>query len=99
MTNISKLPVKQQYPEWLDVELWQEYVEYRIDLKQPLTARAERMAMKLLGKFIKEGGDQQLIVMRTIVSAKWTGLFQAKSEDDKPKSTREQLKDEFRKAN
>lgn len=78
--------VEKQYPDWLDIELWQDFIEYRNEIKSPLTPKGEKRALRKLERLIAEGGDQELIIENTIISGKWKGLFQAKpeGEDGKP---------------
>jgi hypothetical protein len=63
------------YPKWLNLELWQMYIEKRIEIKKPLTERAERMAIRKLGMMIDEGLYTQEEIMVHNLSEEWQGLF------------------------
>ena len=65
---------KAQYPDWLDVDLWSEYVEHRKEIKRPMSERAERMALRKLKRLIDSGGDQNEILENAVMNG-WQGLF------------------------
>jgi len=80
-----KLVETPEYPDWLDQELWQDFIEYREEIKKPLTEVGKKRAIKKLRRLMDEGGDQTLILERTINSSAlkpWTGIFQAKPEGE-----------------
>ncbi len=90
---------KQQYPDWLDVELWQDFLQHRKEIKAEMTPTAEKRAIMKLDRLISAGGDQVSIIEWSI-DKKYLGLFQRKADDDgKPKSQLQQVADELRKAN
>lgn len=76
-----KLVEPTPYPEWLDVELWEDYVQYRKEIKEPLTKIGVKRSLMKLERMIDEGGDQTAIIERTIESGKWKGLFQTFKEE------------------
>lgn len=80
MTNVVNI---KQNPDWLDAELWNDYLEYRRESKKPLTKVGEKRALLKLKRFIDEGGDQTLIIERTI-ECNWLGLFQQFKEEKRP---------------
>ena len=67
-------------PDWLDSEAWQEFEAHRQEIKQPLTDRARKLAMKKLQGLSKDA--QRKAINRSIESG-WTGLF-PKTEEDRP---------------
>ena len=76
----SKQPTKNnlnrkkiEYPEWLDRDVWGEFVEHRKEIKKPLSPRAERLAINTLNKLRLEE-SQRSIIERSIVN-RWAGLF------------------------
>ena len=84
MLKVVDKPEESQYPEWLDVELWQTFVSYRErkykeTKKNIWTPEAERLGLRKLKRFIDQGGDQELIIMNTVEGG-WSGLFQAMPE-------------------
>lgn len=69
------------YPDWLDVELWNDYIQYRIEIKAPLTQVGEKRALMKLERLIAQGGDQTAMVEATINSKKqWAGIFYREAE-------------------
>ena len=66
-----------EYPKWLHVELWKEYVEHRKEIGSPMTERAERMGINKLGRLIDEGNDQTDL-LETAIFNNWKGLWNLK---------------------
>lgn len=74
---------KDFYPDWLDLDLWLDFIKYRKTIKAPLTERAEKILLTELGKLIDaKQGTQQSIIEQTIASGKWYGLFPVKTKYD-----------------
>ena len=64
-----------EYPKWLHLDLWQEYIQKRIEIGKPLNERSERMAIKKLGMMIDLGTYTQDEIMVHNLSEDWQGLF------------------------
>jgi uncharacterized protein with von Willebrand factor type A (vWA) domain len=75
--NKKEQELKIEYPSWLKIKSWNEYKQYRKEIKKPMTNLAEKKALKKLGLLINEGYDQEEIIDQTIASG-WTGLFETK---------------------
>lgn len=90
--NISKDNIKKEkykkerkdfYPDWLDMDLWLDFIKYRKTIKAPLTERAEKILLTELGKVInKKQGTQKNIIEQTIASGKWKGFYPVKTRYD-----------------
>ena len=75
--NNTPLPPKNyvtELPDWLDVNLWEELRQHRIEKKKPFTARSEKMQLSILKDLINAGHSQKAIIGPTI-AGDWTGLF------------------------
>ena len=62
-------------PDFLPKEKWEEYLQFRVEKKEPLTERAEKMALKRLTEFHGKGHDPLRIIEDSIIS-NWSGLFE-----------------------
>jgi len=63
-----------ELPEWLPKNLWEQYVDFRFELRKPLTLKARDMAIQKLEKLRREGNDPADVIEASMVSG-WTGLF------------------------
>ena len=75
-----------QYPEWLDLNLWNDFKKHRKDFKSPMSKKAEILNINKLAKLIDRGFDQTEIINQTIERG-WKGLFEPKkdfSKNDNP---------------
>lgn len=63
-------------PEWLDLEAWQKFIEYR-KRKAPLTAHAAELAIAELAKLHDQGHDPVAVINQSILNG-WRGLFALK---------------------
>jgi hypothetical protein len=68
-------------PEWLDKELWDDYIAYRKELKKPLTAVGEKRAIMKLQRFYEQGQNVNEILEQSITN-NWLGLFAVKQKVD-----------------
>lgn len=66
-------PKKQNIPDWLDGELWDEYKSHRKELKKPMSAVAESRAIKKLERW-KEQGHDPTMVINTTLENNWIGF-------------------------
>jgi len=73
-------------PDWLDRELWTDFLQYRKEIDKRgvgLSPTGEKRALMKLERFIRDGGDQTLILENTITSKTgWAGIFMAKKDVD-----------------
>ncbi len=66
-----------QYPMWLPIEAWQEYLKMRKKIKSPLTEYGEKLAIKRLEVLRESGQDPQAVIEQSILFS-WRGLFPVK---------------------
>lgn len=62
-------------PQWLDAELWFEFLRHRKTLKKPMTDYAQQLAFKLLERFRAAGHDPRAVIEQSIFNG-WQGLFE-----------------------
>lgn len=72
-----------ELPEWLDVEIWKQWTDYRSQRKKPLTLAGAELQLRDLAKFRDDGHDARKIIERSIANG-WQGLFP----DDRGSTTR-----------
>jgi hypothetical protein len=80
ITRNNKEGLKPPYPPWLNIDLWNEFREFRKSLKAPLTPGGESRLIKTLGNLIQAGGNQDAIIGQSIERG-WKGLFQCDAAD------------------
>ena len=68
---------KNNFPEWLDRDLWSEYKKMRIRIRKPMTPYAEKLAFTSLKKLI-DSGQNQIEVLNQSIQNSWQGLFPVK---------------------
>jgi hypothetical protein len=61
-------------PDWVPEEAWTEFVEMRVEIGKPLTARAMKAAVTKLAA-LKEAGNPPEAVLNQSVLNSWQGLF------------------------
>ncbi len=61
-------------PDWLPVKIWNDFVQYRRQKKQPLTNHAMELAIKKLAEFRQQGNDPEKVLQQSIMNG-WTGVF------------------------
>lgn len=64
-------------PDWLDKEVWSEWIGHRKDKKKPLTERS----IKLQLKFLEENKENHKAIILESIKNGWTGLFEYKGRD------------------
>ena len=70
------------YPEWLDVELFKDFLKMRIAIKKPATDRAETMLINKLATY-KEKGYNIKEIMEQAILHNWQDFYEPKTQ---PKS-------------
>ncbi len=81
MNNPTPITNITPYPDWLDAELWEEFKARRVEIKKPMTPRAERMALKKLKRYMDEGCDQFEMVSASVVAG-WQDIHPKKRQTD-----------------
>ncbi len=65
-------------PEWLDAELWAEFLLHRKTLKKPMTDYAQGLAFKTLERVRAAGHDPRASIEQSIFNG-WQGLFEPRT--------------------
>lgn len=80
----SPIPKKQQptkqpllLPEWVDRELWLDFLEHRKKLRKPMTRRAEEILLKKL-TWLKDKGHNPKHLLMTSIERGWLSVFEPK---------------------
>lgn len=76
LTETIKKPMKEEYQK-IDfskiTSSWNEWIEYRKEIKKPITPRTEKMQIKMLCGYNKD--QQKKIIEKSMING-WTGLFE-----------------------
>ncbi len=80
LTKEQEKPKKQdneiQLPGWLDKEAWNEWQQYRKEIKKKLTP----ITIKQQLKFLEKNKSDHIEIINTSISNGWTGLFPIKKQ-------------------
>lgn len=60
-------------PEWLEADVWEQWVTHRKALKKPLTEQAAKLSIQTLEKLRAQESPKEVI--ERSIAAGWTGLF------------------------
>ena len=63
-----------EIPQWLNFDIWSEYVTHRNELGKPLTRTACNRVIVKLEKLMQEGNDPTAVIEQTLENG-WHGLF------------------------
>ncbi|MHB1750968.1 MAG: hypothetical protein ACYCR3_12740 [Acidithiobacillus sp.] len=66
-------------PDWLSRDAWEQYVDFRFEIKNPLTLRARDLSIKKLSELREEGNDPVAVIEQSILNG-WKGLFALKNQ-------------------
>jgi hypothetical protein len=66
-------------PAWLPRDAWEHYVDFRFEIKSPLTLRARDLSIKKLSELKEEGSDPVAVIEQSILNG-WKGLFAVKKQ-------------------
>jgi len=72
-------------PDFIDKELWHDFLEMRRKIRKPPTDRAKELLLKDLEKLRTVGDDPNEVLKRSIKYS-WQGVFPLKSKGNLPKS-------------
>ena len=61
-------------PEWIDKDVWEDFLEMRKKKRAKPTDRAVELLIKELEKLKQDGDDPNEVLSRSIMS-NWTGVF------------------------
>lgn len=76
----KRAPKKEQpieLPPWLSQCDWDNYVQFRKEIKKPMTHRAKELALKTLEEFRHKGMKPEDVINKSIMNG-WAGLFEIK---------------------
>jgi len=75
-------------PEYINKEIWADWLEMRQEKKWPTTGRVQRAALRTLSRALDEGHDPNAMLDNAIQS-EWQGLFTGDNTVRKTRITRE----------
>lgn len=76
----SSKPQQNQQPEpialppWLPQDLWDEFIAHRKAMRSPLTAHAQKLAIKKLDELRRDGHDPRAVIEQTILNG-WKSFY------------------------
>lgn len=70
------------FPDWLDKNLWNNYVTMRNKIRKPLTDKAIELAIEKLTALKDQGHNPSIVIKQSIFNS-WQGLFPVKTDPDK----------------
>lgn len=65
-------------PEWLDKSLWEEFVQFRKEMKKPMTELIQKKTVTRLDKMRSEGQNVEDVLNQSMANG-WQGIFEVKS--------------------
>lgn len=63
-------------PDWLDIESWNSWIQYRNEIKKPLTP----VSLKMQLKFLEENKANHKSIILKSIECGWIGLFDSKND-------------------
>lgn len=66
------------FPTWLSPKHWQDFLEYRQEIKKPMTLKAQSLAIEKLKELRVKGNDPTDVINQSILNG-WVGLFEIKA--------------------
>lgn len=73
--NVKQLPKEKVHlPDWMPVDKWQEFLNFRKEIKKPLTLHGEQLNIKKLEHLRANGQDPLAVIEQSIMNG-WQGLF------------------------
>lgn len=68
---------KNELPEWLDQDDWDDFIQHRKELRKPMTDTAKRRMLRKLGK-MKDAGEYIPEVIDQSIRNGWQDIYPAK---------------------
>jgi hypothetical protein len=81
-TKAKSEPLPENPPVGLTQETWAAFVQFRVELKKPMTDHAKKLALRELERLAADGNDPNKVIEQSILSG-WAGLFQLKGDFQK----------------
>ena len=63
-----------ELPDWIPVDLWNDYEEMRRKIRKPMTDKARKLAVNTIERLRQEGHSPREVVEQSIFKS-WQGLF------------------------
>jgi hypothetical protein len=79
----KKKEMLENLPEFIDKELWQDFLDMRTKMRKPPTEKAKTLLFKDLEK-LRDAGDDPNEVLKQSIKSNWAGVFPLK--DKQPKA-------------
>jgi len=79
--HTTKIINKAQAPDWLDSNLWNDFLEHRKKLRKPMTEKAKELFFSKINKF-KENGFNPTELIETAIERGWQTVFEPKEQAD-----------------
>lgn len=76
----KKTKEEDEFPSWLPLDVFKDFIEMRKKIKKPMTDCAVKLAIKKLHKLKEEGHDPKAVLEQSIFRS-WQGLFPVKDQD------------------
>lgn len=73
----GQVPLDLPLPSWVPAEAWADFVQHRVDKKNPLTELAAKRLIKLMAGWHQRRLDVEAAITTSIVNG-WTGIFEPK---------------------
>jgi hypothetical protein len=80
--HITKTKEKFIPPEWIPVEIWEDWEAHRKSMKAPLSDKARNLGVSSLQKLVAEGNDPIEVINRSIENG-WKGFFALPTQQQK----------------
>jgi len=79
--NIQKKINKAQAPDWLDANLWDDFLEHRKKLRKPMTEKAKEIFFLKLTK-LKDKGFSPIELIETAIERGWQTVFEPQKRNE-----------------
>lgn len=76
---VSQVVPNKMLPDWLPLEAWLAFVEMRVSVRKPMTAKAQEMMIRKLERLREEGEDIRAVLEQSVMGS-WTTVYRVKSD-------------------
>ena len=63
-----------EIPEWIDADIWADWIEMRVEKKYPVNERQQKAALRVLKRGIEDGHCPNKM-LDAAINGGWQGLF------------------------
>lgn len=78
-SSSSSISSSNNYPSWLNLDLWQEFIKYRKKMRSPFTDTAEKLNLNKL-ILLKDQGNDPIEVINQTIERGWKAFFPIQKE-------------------